>query len=220
VKGSDDLFPVHRIYCVGQNYRDHTLEMGGDPERELPFFFCKPADAVVADGAVLAYPLATENLHHEVELVVALKAGGVNIKAADAESLIFGYGVGNDLTRRDLQKIAKDGRRPWEAGKAFDHAAPVSALVPMADAELSADSKIELSVNGVLCQSGRIGDLIWSVCETISLLSSLFELQAGDLIFTGTPAGVGPLVGGDTAVGSIEGIGSITTNIAVRGTSV
>ena len=214
IKSSLERFPVHRIYCVGQNYAAHTREMGGDPDRTPPFFFCKPAGAVVENGATIPFPSMTDNLHHEIELVVALKAGGKNISVEDASDLIFGYGVGLDLTRRDLQKKAKDAGGPWDAAKGFDHSAPISAITPKQDASLSPDSRIELSVNGDMRQRGTIGDLIWSIDEVICALSKLLELQPGDLIFTGTPAGVGPLVPGDLVEGSVEGVANLTLTVS------
>lgn len=213
IKASQDRFPVHRIYCVGQNYAAHTREMGGNPDRTPPFFFGKPADAVLVDGSTLAFPQMTNNLHHEIELVVALKAGGKNIRVEDASDLIFGYGVGLDLTRRDLQKKAKDAGGPWDAAKGFDHSAPISAITPKEDAALSSGSQIKLSVNGEIRQLGTISDLIWSIDETISALSKLYELKPGDLIFTGTPAGVGPLVPGDVVEGSVDGVANLTLTI-------
>lgn len=213
IKDSDDRFPVHRIYCIGKNYAEHTREMGGDPKKDTPVFFSKPADAVVEDGTTIAYPQSTDNLHHEIELVVALKAGGKDIRVEDASTMIFGYAVGIDLTRRDLQKMAKGAGGPWDIAKGFDHSAPISAITPKPASNLSASSGIELSVNGEKRQSGLIGDLIWSVEETISALSKLFELQPGDLIFMGTPAGVGPLVPGDVVQGSVDGVANLTLTV-------
>ena len=214
IKDSDDHFPVHRIYCIGKNYAEHTREMGGNPKLDPPCYFSKPADAVVEDGATIAYPQGTDNLHHEIELVVALKAGGKDISLEDAADLIFGYAVGIDLTRRDLQKMAKGAGGPWDIAKGFDSSAPISAITPKQVASLSDNSIIELSVNGEKRQSGLIGDLIWSIEETISALSKLFELQPGDLIFTGTPAGVAALKPGDHVEGSVSGVGHLTLSIA------
>jgi len=209
VAGSDSLFPVHRIYCVARNYEAHAREMGMQ-EREAPFFFCKPADAVVADGAVLEFPSRTENLHHEVELVVALAKGGRDLSVAAAGEAIYGYAVGLDLTRRDLQALSKEKGRPWDTAKAFDQSAPVSALTKQNG--LVESGAIELRVNGELRQQGDLADMIWSVPEVIAELSTYFELQPGDLIFTGTPAGVGPIVPGDKLAAGIEGVGEL--NIA------
>ena len=206
VVGSELHFPVHRIYCVGRNYAEHTREMGGDPERSPPFFFSKPADALVANGSTIPFPLATQDLHHEIELVVALKSGGTEIAVEDALTHVFGYATGIDLTRRDLQQEAKDLRRPWDASKGFDRAAPCTALAPVETAGHPDKGAISLSVNGELRQAGDLAEMIWSVPEIICHLSGLFELQAGDLIFTGTPAGVGPVRRGDRLEGRIEGL--------------
>jgi fumarylpyruvate hydrolase len=202
ISGSSQRFPVRRIYCVGRNYADHARELGNDP-RDLPFFFCKPADAVVATGVRLPFPSRTSDLHHEVELVVALSRGGANIAAADANAMIFGYAVGLDLTRRDLQAEAKKSGRPWDMAKGFDHSAPVGAIregVPPAAAPIS------LAVDGELRQNGNLEDMMWSVAEIIAALSTYVELAAGDLIFTGTPAGVGPIKPGQTVRGTISGV--------------
>jgi fumarylpyruvate hydrolase len=199
---SSARFPVRRIYCVGQNYADHAREMGSDPLRKPPFFFMKPADAVVPSGSHLRFPLKTAELHHEVELVVALGGGGVNLKPADAAALIFGWGVGIDLTRRDLQAQAKQAGRPWDMAKGFDASAPIGLLV---NAAPPAAAAIHLSVNGMTRQAGNIADMIWAVAEIIATLSSYVTLAPGDLIFTGTPAGVGPVHPGDTLTGCIEG---------------
>jgi fumarylpyruvate hydrolase len=202
IQGSSQRFPVRRIYCVGRNYADHAREMGNDP-RELPFFFSKPADAVVASGVRLPFPPRTADLHHEVELVVALDKRATNVAAADAGKLIFGHAVGIDLTRRDLQAEAKKTGRPWDMAKGFDHAAPIGLLalgVPPAAAAIS------LSVDGEMRQNGNLSDMMWSVVEIIAALSSYVELAPGDLIFTGTPAGVGPIKRGQTVRGMIAGI--------------
>jgi fumarylpyruvate hydrolase len=214
VEGSDSRFPVHRIYCVGRNYAEHAREMGGDPNREPPFFFCKPADAVVANGSAIPYPLATQSLHHEVELVVALKSGGVHIKPEAALDLVFGYAVGVDLTRRDLQQAMREKGRPWDVGKAFDRAAPMGALLPVSANFNVSQSAIVLTVNGDVKQSSDIGDMIWNVPDIIAHLSGLFELKAGDLIFTGTPAGVGPLKPGDRVDANIGGLPALNFSIA------
>ena len=213
VAQSDLRFPVRRIYCVGRNYAEHAKEMGGDPEREPPFFFCKPADAVVASGSTIAYPLATKNFHHEVELVVALASGGTRIKPEAALDKVFGYAVGVDLTRRDLQQAMRDKGRPWDVGKAFDHAAPTGALHPVAQVGHLASAAIALNINGVTKQQSDVKEMVWNVAEIIGHLSGLFELQAGDLIFTGTPAGVGPLQVGDRVDATIAGLSPLTFSI-------
>ena len=202
IAGSELPFMVRRIYCVGRNYAEHTLEMGGDPKRELPFFFSKPADAVVASGWRLPFPPRTFDLQHEVELVIALNKGGANIHAADASSMIFGYAVGIDLTRRDLQAEAKKTGRPWDMAKGFDHSAPVGALTKGVP---PASGSITLTIDGNLRQRGDLKDMIWSVAEIIAALSTYVELAPGDLIFTGTPAGVGPIRRGETVRGMITG---------------
>ena len=211
------LFPVHRIYCVGRNYAEHAQEMGFTG-REPPFFFLKPADAVlpVAHGTVgeMAYPPLTANLHHEIELVVAIGTGGRNISAVDAAQHIWGYAVGLDMTRRDLQNDMKKQGRPWCIGKAFDASAPIGPLQPIsATGELTAGA-ITLSVNGVQRQAGDLSELIWNVAETIETLSYAWTLQPGDLIFTGTPAGVGAVVAGDLIEGRIAGLGTLQVRIA------
>ena len=202
---SDKKFPVHRIYCVGRNYAEHAREMGADPVREAPFFFCKPNDAVAPSGSVIPYPLATQNFHHEVELVVALKGGGMNIKPEAALDLVFGYGVGVDLTRRDLQQAMKDKGRPWDIGKAFDRAAPIGALRQVSSGHVG-QAAITLVVNGEVKQISDVKEMIWNVPDIIAHLSGLFELKAGDLIFTGTPAGVGPLKQGDRIEARVAGL--------------
>ncbi len=206
VFNSDSRFPVHRIYCVGRNYAEHAREMGADPVREAPFFFCKPNDAVAPNDVAISYPSVTQNFHHEVELVVALQAGGVNIKPEAALDLVFGYAVGVDLTRRDLQQAAKDKGRPWDVGKAFDHSAPMGALRTVASAGHIPQAAISIKVNGAIKQTSDVKEMIWNVPEIIMHLSTLFALKAGDLIFTGTPAGVGPLVKGDTVAARIDGL--------------
>jgi fumarylpyruvate hydrolase len=206
VTGSRHRFPVRRIYCVGLNYADHAREMGNDPNRHPPFFFGKPADAIVSTGASLPFPVKTTQLHHEVELVVALGNGGSNIAVAEAPHLVFGYAVGLDLTRRDLQAEAKRLGRPWDMGKGFDHSAPIGALttgVPPASGAIS------LTVDGATRQSGNLSDMIWSVAEIISTLSGFVALAPGDLIFTGTPSGVGPILAGQTVRGVITDIAPI-----------
>jgi fumarylpyruvate hydrolase len=217
VAGSDDRFPVRRIYCVGRNYAAHAREMGSDPTREPPFFFCKPADAVVpvAPGQVAdhPYPAATTNYHHEVELVVAIGKAGSEIEAANANEHVWGYAIGLDMTRRDLQTALKDKGRPWELGKSFDRSAPIGPLHPASAIGHPSSGRIWLTVNGALKQQGDLADLIWSVPETIAHLSRYFELRPGDLIFTGTPEGVGPVVRGDRVSGGIEGIGELSLRI-------
>lgn len=213
IHGSDRLFPVRRIYCVGRNYAAHAREMGSDPERESPFYFMKPADAVVPGGGTLPYPPRTADLHHEIELVVALGKGGRNVPVADALSLVFGYAVGIDLTRRDLQAEAKRLGRPWDAGKGFDSSAPVSAIRPAAEIGHPRSGRIWLEVNGELRQDGDLGQLIWKVDEALAELSTLFTLAPGDLVFTGTPAGVGPLARGDRLHGGVEGVAEIRVEI-------
>jgi fumarylpyruvate hydrolase len=196
VEGSHELFPVRRIYCVGRNYADHAREMGGDPNREPPFFFAKPADALVPGGN-LSFPGATKDLHHEVELAVALKGGGRQLSADAAQALIFGYAVALDMTRRDLQAEAKRLARPWDMAKGFDQSCPISALRPAASASTALRGELLLSVNGEMRQRGDLSDMIWSPSECLAVLSTLVELRAGDLLLTGTPAGVGPVAAGD-----------------------
>ena len=206
-------FPVRRIFCVGRNYADHAREMGHDPNREPPFFFMKPADALVIGGAPTPYPVATADLHHEIELVVALGQGGRSIAAADALSHVWGYAVGLDLTRRDLQEVAKQAARPWDMAKGFDASAPVGDLVPAAGVDPTR-GRIALSVNGALRQQGDLAQMIWPVADAIACLSTLVALAPGDLIFTGTPSGVGAIVRGDVLEGSVEGVGTVRTTIA------
>lgn len=205
VSGRDELFPVRRIYCVGRNYADHAREMGFS-EREAPFFFMKPADAIVPGGGDVAYPPKTENLHHEIELVVAIGREGRNIPAERAQEHVFGYAVGVDLTRRDLQFALRDKGRPWEMGKAFDQSAPISAIVPADTTGELQRGAIWLQVNGADRQRSDISKLMWSVPEVIANLSEYVCLAPGDLIFTGTPEGVGKIAAGDELVGGIEGL--------------
>ncbi|TQV80887.1 fumarylacetoacetate hydrolase family protein [Denitrobaculum tricleocarpae] len=213
VVGQAAVFPVRRIYCVGRNYAEHAREMGADPDREPPFFFTKPRDAIVAEGGEMPYPPATENLHYEMELVVAIGTGGKNIAEPDALGHVYGYAAGLDMTRRDLQGVAKKMGRPWDMGKGFDHSAPCSALRAAADIGHPHSGAIWLKVNNSLKQAGDLSQQIWSVPETISFLSNLVELAPGDLIFTGTPAGVGPVVAGDRLEGHVDGIGDIEVTI-------
>ncbi len=217
VHGSDKQFPVRRVYCVGRNYAEHAREMGFDPDREPPFFFCKPADAVVpvADGQTLAldYPSQTENYHYEIELVVAIGKGGRDIPVEQANEHVYGYAVGLDMTRRDRQLEMRKMGRPWEIGKAFDRSAPMAPLHPAAAVGHPTQAALWLQVNGADRQRSDIQKLIWSVPETIAYLSGLFELQPGDLIFTGTPEGVGPVVKGDLMVGGVDGLGELRVKV-------
>lgn len=205
-------FPVRRIFCVGRNYAEHAREMGADPDRELPFFFCKPADALVTGGADMPYPTMTSNLHHEMELVAAIGRGGADIPEADALAHVWGYAAGLDMTRRDLQNQAKKEGKPWDMGKGFDHSAPIGDLVPAAKVDPT-KGRIELKVNGQVRQASDLSKLIWSVAETVSYLSKLVRLEPGDLIFTGTPEGVAAVVRGDVLEGVVEGVGSVRTRI-------
>jgi len=208
------VFPVHRIYCVGRNYADHALEMGGDPVREPPFFFQKNPDSLVPDGGVFPYPGRSVDVQYEIELVVALGEGGSSIPLDRALDRVFGYAVGIDMTRRDLQAEAKRQGRPWEVGKAFERAAPCSALVPASVTGHPRRGAIRLAVGGEVRQQGDLAQMIWSVAETIAELSTLFTLAPGDLIFTGTPKGVGPVRRGDVLDGSIEGVGTLSISVA------
>jgi len=203
---SNSIFPVRRIYCVGQNYAAHAQEMGGDSEREAPFFFMKPAQAILPNNSVLPYPPATSDLQYEVELVVALSIGGSNIPPDKANEYIFGYAVGIDMTRRDVQRAAHEHGRPWDLSKGFDYSAPCSAITPVFHTGVISKGKIELKVNGEVRQNGDVSDMIWKIPETISYLSQQVELFPGDLIFTGTPAGVGPVVKGDVIEASVFGL--------------
>ncbi|HET6553686.1 MAG TPA: fumarylacetoacetate hydrolase family protein [Dyella sp.] len=212
--GSDQRFPVRRIFCIGRNYAEHAREMGATVDKDTPLFFCKPADAVVTDGADVPYPQATADLHHEVEMVVALSAGGRDIPADQALARVWGYGVGLDLTRRDLQAVAKAKSHPWDVAKAFDHSAPVSALRPASEARLDGDTALTLIINGEQRQHGRLGDMVHGVAEIIAILSTLFELKAGDLIFTGTPAGVSALKRGDQFHAELAGVATLEGRVA------
>lgn len=206
VLGGSDTFPVRRIYCVGRNYADHAREMGHDPQREPPFFFAKPPDAAVPGGGRIPYPPATTNLHHEVELVVALGQGGSHLSVEAAETCIYGYAVGIDLTRRDLQARAKQVGQPWDMAKGFDRSAPISFITPRRPGDSLSSGAIWLSVNGVERQRGDLAEMIWRVPEVLAHLSELVVLAPGDLIYTGTPAGVGPLVKGDRVRCGIDGL--------------
>ena len=209
IDSSDAVFPVLRVFCVGRNYAEHAVEMGHDPDREPPFFFMKPAVAVVAGGGALPFPPATDDLHHEVELVVALRDGGAHIPAEEALDHVFGYAIGLDMTRRDLQARAKEMGRPWDMGKGFDRSAPIGTLRTAEAIGHPAAGAIWLRVNGELRQQGDLAQQIWKVPETIAYLSTLVELQPGDLIMTGTPKGVGRVVRGDVLEGHIDGVGVI-----------
>ena len=212
VRGTRDRFPVRRIFCVGRNYAAHAREMGND-DREPAFFFTKPADAVVANGVAVPYPPRTSNFHHEAELVVAIGSGGTNIPVAKANSHVYGYAVGIDLTRRDLQTEARDGGKPWDTSKAFDRSAPIGAIRPVSAGGTIESARIWLSVNGKMKQDANVADMTWKVPEIIAELSTFFELAPGDLIYTGTPAGVGPLVRGDVIEAGIEGLDTLRTTI-------
>ncbi|NIA27966.1 MAG: FAA hydrolase family protein [Desulfobulbaceae bacterium] len=215
VSNSETFFPVRRIYCVAKNYSAHIREMGGD-EREPPFFFQKPRDAIVLSGSEVKYPKLTSDFHHEIELVIAIGTAGENIKAEDAADHVYGLAVGIDFTRRDLQHAAKKAGKPWEIAKAFDHSAPISEIVALDEAALPTSGAIALSVNGEIKQFANISDMTWDCAEVISTLSTHFKLEAGDLIYTGTPAGVGPLVPGDSILGSIDGLPDLQVKITER----
>ncbi|MCB1744594.1 MAG: fumarylacetoacetate hydrolase family protein [Gammaproteobacteria bacterium] len=213
VRGSDEVYPVHRVYCVGRNYAAHAIEMGHDPNREPPFFFQKNPDNLVCGSGEFPYPSKSSDVHFEIELVVALARGGANIPVETALDHVFGYGVGLDMTRRDLQGQAKDMGRPWEIGKAFERSAPAGPIHPVAETGHLDRGRVELKVNGELRQEGDLGQMIWKVPEMISHLSEYFDLAAGDVILSGTPSGVGPVVRGDVIEASIEGLGSITVKV-------
>jgi len=206
VAGSDQTFPLRRVFCVGRNYAAHAREMGADPDREPPFFFTKPADAVVPASGTVPYPTSTQDLHHEVELVVALKGGGSNVSPEQALDLVWGYGVGVDLTRRDLQEVAKNTGRPWDMSKGFDASGPCSPLQPVAATGHPQEGRVWLEVNGQVKQEGNLNEMIWPVADTIAYLSRFVALQPGDVIFTGTPSGVSKLNPGDTVRGGVEGV--------------
>ncbi|MGU3666885.1 fumarylacetoacetate hydrolase family protein [Methylobacterium sp. A49B] len=217
IVGSSDLFPVRRVYCVGRNYAAHAREMGADPDREPPFFFMKPADALQIVGAEPtphAYPPKTRSYHFEVEMVAALAGGGSDIPVASALDHVYGYAVGLDMTRRDLQDEAKKMARPWDLGKAADGSGPIGALHPASEIGHPRRGSITLSVDGETRQKGDLGDMIWSVAEQIAYLSEYFILQPGDLIFTGTPSGVGPVERGQRMMAAIDGLGAITLDVA------
>jgi 2-keto-4-pentenoate hydratase/2-oxohepta-3-ene-1,7-dioic acid hydratase in catechol pathway len=217
IAGSSDVFPVRRIYCIGRNYAAHAREMGSDPTREPPFFFQKPTDAVqfVAIGSVAdhPYPSLTKNYHYELELVAALKSGGTNIAIGDALQHVYGYAIGLDMTRRDLQRGMGDQKKPWEIGKSFDMSAPIGPIHPVALTNHITKGRIELKVNGQVKQEADLSYMIWSVAEQISQLSQAFELKAGDIIYSGTPENVGPVVKGDLLVGHIDGLPELSVRI-------
>jgi len=216
IAGSSDLFPVRRVYCVGRNYAAHAREMGADPDREPPFFFMKPADALQSVGpapASHAYPPQTQNYHFEVELVAALAGGGSDLPVESALDHVYGYAIGLDMTRRDLQDDAKKLSRPWDLGKAADGSGPIGALFPASAIGHPARGSITLAVNGAIRQQGDLADMIWSVAEQVAYLSRYFTLQPGDLIFTGTPSGVGPVQRGERMVAAIAGLGEMTLDV-------
>lgn len=213
IKGESKRFPVRRIYCVGRNYAEHTREMGHDPDRELPFFFNKNPDNLILNNGDFPYPPLTKDVHHEIEMVIAIGTGGVDIPQAKALDHVYGYALGLDMTRRDLQGEAKKTGRPWEIGKSFEHSAPMGEIVPASVIGHLSKGAITLKVNGTLRQQSDLSQLIWNVPEIIAHLSAIFELKAGDLIMTGTPAGVAAVKPGDVMEGHCEGLGSITTKV-------
>jgi len=217
VAGGRQQFPVRHVFCVGRNYAEHAKEMGGDAAKEPPFFFTKAADAIVpvvppAVGRI-AYPMATRNLHHELELVVAIGRGGANVAAADAQALVFGYAVGLDMTRRDLQNEMREKKRPWDIGKSFAQAAPIAPISPVGETGVLTRGEVTLRVNGETRQQGDLSDMIWDVPHMIEFLSRLYRLEPGDLIFTGTPSGVGPVVAGDRLEGRIANLTPLSIEI-------
>ena len=218
IVGSSDLFPVRHIYCVGRNYAEHAKEMGGDSTKEPPFFFCKPADAIfpVIPPAVgtVHYPLVTKNYHHEIEMVVAIGKRGVQLSAENANDIVFGYATGLDMTRRDLQNDMREKKRPWDLGKSFAQAAPIAPIHPVTSTGLLDHGKIWLDVNGTRRQQGDLADMIWDVPHTLAFLSQYYELLPGDLVFTGTPAGVGAVIAGDRLDGHIDGLTPLSIVIA------
>lgn len=216
VAGQEARFPVRRIFCVGRNYAAHAREMGNDPDREPPFFFTKPADAVIDTPCTLPYPPLTDDLHHEVELVIAMGKGGANLVEAEVMDHVWGASVGLDMTRRDLQAAAKKAGRPWDWAKAFDHSAPIAPLLPLSDVASVDAGRIWLSVNGDLRQEGDLADMIWAVREHIATLSRAVTLAPGDLVMTGTPAGVGAVRPGDVITAGIDGIGEMQVTIGAR----
>jgi fumarylpyruvate hydrolase len=216
IAGSTERFPLRRVFCVGRNYAAHAREMGANPDREAPFFFTKPADAVVPAAGVVPYPSQTSDMHHEIELVVAIGKGGVNVKTEDALSLVWGYGVGIDLTRRDLQATAKEMGRPWDMAKGFDASAPCSELHPVSEVGNPSKARIWLEVNGALKQEGNLDEMIWPVADVIAYLSTFVALQPGDLIYSGTPSGVGPLSPGDQVRGGVDGVAAFQLQIGAK----
>ncbi|WP_063572697.1 MULTISPECIES: fumarylacetoacetate hydrolase family protein [Luteibacter] len=214
VLGQTARFPVRRIFCIGRNYADHAREMGASVDMSNPMFFTKPADAIVTDGADVPYPSATSDLHHEVEMVVALGAGGSDLSVEQAGKLVWGYGVGLDLTRRDLQAQAKAKGAPWDVAKGFDHSAPISALVPASEVTPTSSTRIALEINGELRQEATLGDMLLDVPAILSALSKLFELKAGDIVYTGTPAGVSALVRGDTFRATLDGVATLEGRVS------
>jgi len=212
VRASDAKFPVRRIYCIGRNYADHAIEMGHDPDKEPPFFFQKNSENVDTSGK-FPYPPQTSDVHFEIEMIVALKSGGANISEADALNHVFGYGIGLDMTRRDLQGEAKKMGRPWEIGKAFERSAPMSELVPATETGHLDHGRVTLSVNDEMRQDGDLNQMIWKVPEMISYLSRFYDIAAGDLIMSGTPAGVGAIQRGDVMVGTVDSLGSLTVKV-------
>lgn len=206
-------FPIHRVYCVGRNYADHAIEMGSDPSRESPFFFMKSPDCVLPPGENFPYPSASQDVHHEIELVIALSGGGIDIRLENALDMVFGYAVALDMTRRDLQGEAKKTGRPWEIGKSFESSAPCTQIVPAGKTGHVQDARIWLEINGTLRQDGNVNQMIWKVPEMIMYLSRLFELRPGDLILTGTPAGVGPVKRGDTLRGGVDGVDELALSV-------
>ncbi|MFO1412500.1 MAG: fumarylacetoacetate hydrolase family protein [Burkholderiales bacterium] len=217
IVGTHDRFPVRHVYCVGRNYAEHAKEMGGDATKEPPFFFTKPADAVVPvvppDVGRIRYPMATKNYHHEIELVVAIGKAGADIAPEQANGYVFGYAVGLDMTRRDLQNDMREKKRPWDIGKSFAQAAPIAPISPVAQTGVLARGAITLDVNGQRRQQGDLADMIWDVPHTLAFLSRFYELLPGDLVFTGTPAGVGAVVAGDTLVGQVAGLTPLSIRI-------
>ena len=216
VQGSEDRFPIRRIFCVGRNYEAHAREMGKDPTREAPFFFTKPADAALDTPCTIAYPKLTENLHHEIELVIAIGKEGSDIAEDEVMDHVWGAAVGLDMTRRDLQTEAKNAGRPWDWGKAFDQSAPIGAIKPIGDVPSISEGRIWLAVNGETRQDADLSDLIWSVREHVATLSRAMHLRPGDLVMTGTPAGVGSVGPGDLITGGVEGIGELEVKIGPR----
>ncbi|WP_332717922.1 fumarylacetoacetate hydrolase family protein [Pelagibacterium mangrovi] len=212
VEGTSEVFPVNRIFCIGRNYAAHAVEMGHDPDKEPPFFFFKHGAAVITDGT-FPYPTQSSDVHHEIEMVVALKKGGTDIAVENALDHVYGYGVGLDMTRRDLQGDAKKLGRPWEVGKSFDASAPCGPLVPASRIGHPNVGKVELKVNGETRQAGDLNQMLWKVPEMIAILSRYFELQPGDVIMSGTPSGVGAIERGDTMVASVQGVGEITVKV-------